>query len=83
MPEGADRVAIDAGKCDGCGVCLHSCPTDVLRFDVATQKASVAYPDDCCTCFLCQDDCPQHAIVVSFSGANPRHTSIYDLLGIA
>jgi NAD-dependent dihydropyrimidine dehydrogenase PreA subunit len=55
----------------------------VLRFDVATQKASVAYPDDCCTCFLCQDDCPQHAIVVSFSGANPRHTSIYDLLGIA
>jgi adenylylsulfate reductase, subunit B len=78
-----ERVAIDLTLCDGCGICIDSCPTDVLRVDPATQRAAAVYPQDCCGCFFCQDDCPQHAIVVGDADANPRQISIYDVLGIA
>ena len=78
-----DRLTIDLDLCDGCGICIDSCPTDVLRLDSAAEKVTVAYADDCQACYLCQDDCPQKAIVVSFSSQNPRRKSIYDLLDIA
>jgi NAD-dependent dihydropyrimidine dehydrogenase PreA subunit len=75
-------VVIDPSKCDGCGVCLQSCPVDMLRFDEATKKAYVAYPGDCHVCCLCEDDCPQKAIAVDYAMANPRQISIYDSLDI-
>ena len=81
-PRGVPPVAIDAGRCDGCGACIDSCPTDVLRLDAATNRAVAAYPADCCICFLCQEDCPQDAIVVGNRGSNARHQSIYDILDL-
>ena len=78
----APPVVIDAEKCDGCDICTHSCPVDVLRFDPATQKAYVAYPDHCHVCYLCEDDCPQHAISVTTEFQTPLRRSIYDVLGI-
>jgi NAD-dependent dihydropyrimidine dehydrogenase PreA subunit len=82
---GAERtppVTIDLTRCDGCGICIQSCPTDVLLLDPESNRAVAAFPADCCICFLCQDDCPQDAIVIGNRGSNPRHVSIYDLLGI-
>jgi NAD-dependent dihydropyrimidine dehydrogenase PreA subunit len=79
----SDFLQVDFSLCDGCGDCVRSCPTDVLRTDDAAKKVVIAYPDDCQACYLCQDDCPQHCITVSFSSANPRRKSIYDQLGIA
>jgi NAD-dependent dihydropyrimidine dehydrogenase PreA subunit len=55
---------IDRDLCDGCGICVESCPTDVIRLNGDT-KAVIAYPDDCQTCYLCEEDCPQEAIAVS------------------
>lgn len=55
---------IDRNLCDGCEVCIDSCPVDVLRMD-AEHKAIVAYPNDCMSCFLCEADCPPKAIYVS------------------
>jgi NAD-dependent dihydropyrimidine dehydrogenase PreA subunit len=78
-----DRLTIDLTLCDGCGVCVDSCPTDVLRMDADAKKVTIAYANDCQACYLCQDDCPQHCIAVSFSSQNPRRKSIYDLLDIA
>ena len=72
-------VVIDAAKCDGCGVCVDSCPTDVLRMEAA--KAVVVYPADCHVCFLCHNDCPQKAITVEHSGHSTRRRSLYDLRG--
>jgi NAD-dependent dihydropyrimidine dehydrogenase PreA subunit len=57
-------VRIKAYACTGCGVCIESCPMDVLRMDSARQKAVVVYADDCQACFLCVFDCPREAIVV-------------------
>jgi len=73
-------VTIDPARCDGCAKCIDSCPTDVLRMDLATNRAIVVFPNDCHICYLCQDDCPQDAIVVGNRGSNPRHASIYDIL---
>ena len=50
--------------------------------NIATQKAFVAYPQDCCVCFLCQDDCPVGAIKVNHDSSNDRLISIYDLMNI-
>lgn len=56
---------IDDGLCNGCGICVDTCPTDVLRMDDKTGKAYIAYPIDCTVCFLCEWDCPESAIHVS------------------
>ncbi len=57
---------IDLDKCNGCGLCIESCSTDVLRLNENTGKVFVAYPEDCHSCSLCVADCPLGAIEVSF-----------------
>lgn len=57
-------VKVDKFACTGCGVCVESCPMDVLRMDDATKKAYMAFPKDCQACFLCKIDCPREAISV-------------------
>lgn len=55
--------SIDSKKCCGCGLCVRSCPLDVIRLN-EKKKAYIAYPDDCMTCFLCERLCPEGAINV-------------------
>ncbi len=55
---------IDREKCNSCGVCVESCPNDVIRLD-ERNLAVIVYPGDCHTCFQCEVDCPQKAIVVA------------------
>ena len=63
-----DYVKIDEVACTGCGVCVESCPTDVIRMDQQKGKATIVYPADCQVCFLCEFDCPVDAILVSSRG---------------
>ncbi len=56
-------VTIGERLCTGCGACVDSCPTDVIR--MAGGKARVTYPEDCQGCFLCEIDCPVDAIHVA------------------
>ncbi len=69
-------IEITTVGCTGCGACVDSCPTDVIRMDEATRKAQGVYADDCQGCFLCQFDCPVHVIRVVttrwFTGPAPR-----------
>ncbi|MBI2372340.1 MAG: ferredoxin family protein [Deltaproteobacteria bacterium] len=60
------RVEVLLPACTGCGVCVETCPTDVLRMrgEGPDAKAIVAYPADCQACFVCQFDCPYEAIRV-------------------
>jgi NAD-dependent dihydropyrimidine dehydrogenase PreA subunit len=51
--------------CIGCGTCVASCPTDVLRLDPKTKKAIIKYPADCQICHLCRMYCPVDAITIS------------------
>ena len=62
---------IDDGLCNGCGICVESCPMDVLQLDTATGKAVIRYPLDCMLCEWCKLDCPQDAIYISPSKGFP------------
>ena len=66
---------IDNELCNGCGICVESCPMDVLRIDEKTKKAIIKYPEDCMLCQWCQLDCPQNAIYLSPEKGSPLLTS--------
>lgn len=54
-------IILDESVCTGCGTCVQSCPTDVLR-TLDNGKAHVRYPEDCQFCFLCVFDCAVQAV---------------------
>lgn len=56
---------IDPDLCNGCEICIDSCPMDVIRMDEKIKKVVIRYPDDCMLCLFCELDCPQNAIYVS------------------
>jgi NAD-dependent dihydropyrimidine dehydrogenase PreA subunit len=56
---------IDSDLCSGCGICINSCPMDVIRMDEGSNKAVIKYPEDCMVCAYCELDCPEKAIYVS------------------
>ena len=55
--------SINEDLCIGCGSCVENCPLDTLRMNL-DNKAYIAYPDDCHTCYLCEMACPVGAIYV-------------------
>ncbi len=62
---------IDTELCNGCGICVNSCPMDVIRMDKKSKKAVIQYPEDCMLCGWCVVDCPQNAIYVSPHKSSP------------
>ena len=56
---------IDENLCNGCGICVDTCPMDVIRLDKIKEKAYIKYPGDCTVCYFCEMDCPVGAIYVS------------------
>lgn len=38
----------------GCGTCVQSCPTDVIRSDERTGTAAIRYGVECRVCHLCR-----------------------------
>jgi len=62
---------IDSELCNGCGICVKSCPVDVIRMDRESKKAVIQYPEDCMLCGFCAQDCPQNAIYISPTKNSP------------
>ena len=56
---------INLELCNGCGICVDSCPMDVIRMDEKNNKAMIKYAEDCMLCLFCERDCPENAIYVS------------------
>jgi NAD-dependent dihydropyrimidine dehydrogenase PreA subunit len=57
--------SIDMTLCNGCGICVRSCWSDVIRMDEQTEDVIIKYRDDCSSCAVCEMDCPKKAIHVS------------------
>lgn len=55
---------IDEDLCNGCMICVDSCPMDVIRMEEDKNRAVIKYRIDCITCFSCEMDCPTNAIYV-------------------
>jgi NAD-dependent dihydropyrimidine dehydrogenase PreA subunit len=66
---------IDQEKCVGCGICVESCPADVIRMNDSTGKAYPKYAQDCVTCCWCLGECPAQAIVHTAAVVTPAFTS--------
>jgi ferredoxin len=54
-------VKADLTKCDGCGDCVDSCPTEALK--VENQKI-VVNDDECSDCGACVDACEKGVLVL-------------------
>ena len=51
---------IDIDECIGCGICVDSCPADVLELE--DDRATVVDGEACIGCAACMDACPADAI---------------------
>ena len=56
-------ATFDYKKCTKCRKCYDLCPLDIISLD-EEGKPYVKYPDECQLCFICQVECPEHAIHV-------------------
>ncbi len=66
-------ISLDAQLCDGCGICIEDCPMDVFKLDPITDKAIMAYNQDCSeSCVICEDACPMEAIKASGATEKPQ-----------
>jgi len=62
-------MTIDRETCNGCRICVESCPLKVLTFESETQKDCknnhrllVHSKGRCIVCFVCEHNCPTGAI---------------------
>jgi len=50
------------GCCDGCGLCVEVCPSEVYTLD--ENAAKVAFPEECIECGVCENECPTACITL-------------------
>lgn len=55
-----DKVTINHGQCNGCGICTAKCPLNI--FDIKNNKSVPIRELDCIYCGICQQFCKQGAI---------------------
>jgi ferredoxin len=59
---GVVTLELDAGKCNGCRMCMVVCPHGV--FEMRDKKARIRDLDLCMECGACARNCPEGAITV-------------------
>lgn len=56
---GFNHIYINEDICDGCGMCVEVCMSDVFARNPKKGKPPlVRYPDECWFCGCCITDCP-------------------------
>lgn len=55
---------INRSLCVACGICLFQCGSGVFVLDPQANRSTVARPQACVDCFICEKYCPAGAIRV-------------------
>ena len=50
---------VDKNGCTGCGICVETCPVDVIKIE---DLVAFIHMTNCIRCGLCHDACPSGAI---------------------
>lgn len=63
------KITILEEWCKGCDICVEVCPTDVLEMKPVGTRwqgsiAVVVDADACIACMLCEQQCPDFAILI-------------------
>ena len=61
-------VTIDIEKCEGCGDCVDTCPTEAIAMVEENGKKYAVYsgePDDCLGCYSCEEVCEEGAVTIT------------------
>jgi NAD-dependent dihydropyrimidine dehydrogenase PreA subunit/flavodoxin len=66
LARGYGKRTVDAEACNGCGVCVETCPVGAVRL-----CGLPAFDDTCIGCWACFNKCPTHAILSS--ACEPQH----------
>lgn len=61
MANDGKKPVIDEAECTGCGLCVDTCPENVLELN-DDDIVFLAKPDDCTSCGECEEECPSEAI---------------------
>ena len=56
------KPIIDTDECTGCGICVDTCPNDVL--ELIDDVSTVVNEEACTGCGACVEECPMEAIKI-------------------
>ena len=61
------QISLDIEKCEACGDCVDTCPTEVLVLAESEcgEVAEVVDADECIGCESCVAVCPKEAITIT------------------
>jgi len=59
------KPIIDTDECTGCGICIDTCPNDVL--ELIDDVSTVVNEEACTGCGACAEECPMEAIKIEES----------------
>ncbi len=65
---GKSIIQINSAWCKSCGICVEFCPKKVLELKIP-GGVSVANPEACIGCRLCELRCPDYVITVEGGGS--------------
>jgi len=61
-------VTIDIEKCEACGDCVDTCPSEAIAMVEENGKKYAMYPgesDDCLGCYSCEEVCEEGAVTIT------------------
>jgi heterodisulfide reductase subunit A len=72
-------IHVDRDRCDGCGMCIDTCPTNALEIvpnkNRPGRKIVFVHPKLCKGCGVCQATCPKEALFLP--GLSPENLRTY------
>jgi ferredoxin len=61
-------VKVDVSKCESCGDCIDSCPSELLALVQEDSKQYAMFrgdPEECIGCYACESGCSEGAITIT------------------